>query len=170
MKQAPQQDRRLALPDGAHEMAAYLSTGLPVGALYGFERDDYDALRMVGEQLLRAGRSDEALPVLGELVMLQPLERRNLEALGHALRSQGRHEEALHFYNLSSMLDMEDPLPTFLCCECLIQLGRLDKAAEGLELVLEDCQRNGQKDLSRRAQGLLDLVRKGALTHPGTPS
>ncbi len=145
-----------------HSEALALVTHIAQGGTLDtlLERGDCDdeAVYSVGHQFYRQARYEDALRVFAWLVMRNNLERRFIYALAACLQMLGRHESAIQHYLNASLLNPDDPLAVFHACECLIALGRVAQAREGLVLVLELSRTPEHESIRKKGEGLIELI------------
>ena len=58
----------------------------------------------------------------------------------------------------ASLLDIEDPLPTFHTAECFLALSWKAEAKEALELVVEQSDTPALAEVKTRAESMLELL------------
>ncbi|QJC54942.1 Chaperone protein IpgC [Polaromonas vacuolata] len=133
--------------------------GATLGDLLGFEDCSYEALYALGHGFYGQTKYQDAMKIFGYLVMHNHLESRYISAFASSLQMLKRYEEAITYYSLVSVMDMSDPVPTFHTCECLLALGHIPEASQGLELVIEQSQAPERIDLKERAQARLDIIK-----------
>ena len=147
----------------AAQITDLLMKGGNLGMLVDYSPQDYDVMYAVAHGHYAQGRYEDALKLFGHLAMMDPLERRFLNAYAACLQMVKRHEDALKFYGMVSAMDMTDPAPTFHLCECMIALGRTEDARAGLEVVIAQCPRAEHTTLRESARGLLALLARPAV-------
>lgn len=139
-----------------------LMHGETLGYLHGLDEHDHETLYAVALEFYNQARYDEALTLFRFLMTLNHLEERYIGAYAACLQMHKEYEQALVYYSMASVFDLSDPKPTFHTCECLIALGRIDEAHEGLGMVIEQCVEPHHEALARRAQALRDLIEQQA--------
>lgn len=144
----------------AEQIAELLFNGGTLGSVYDYNDQDYEVLYALGHSLYAQTRYPDAVKVFGFLVMHNHLEGRFMSAFAASLQMVKNYQEAIKYYTMASVMDMSDPAPTFHTCECMIALGMLKEAHEGLGMVVAQCQDDTQKALKERAQALLALLDK----------
>lgn len=120
-----------------------------------------ETLYSLGHSLYMQRRFPDAARIFGHLAAQDCTDRRYLLACAGALQMAGAYGEAVSMYTMATLMDMTDPTPCFRTCECLMALDLKAEAAEGLEIVVRQC--NGDPayaELGARAQAMLDLVRQ----------
>jgi len=70
----------------------------------------------------------------------------------------GRHALAIQHYLVATTLDPRDPVALLHSCECLIALGRVAEASEGLAMVPERCLAVRHDSVFQKSQGLMALI------------
>ncbi|MPM18178.1 hypothetical protein SDC9_64584 [bioreactor metagenome] len=138
------------------------------GSLFGYEESDYEVLYALGHSLYSQARYQDAMRIFGFLVVNNQLEKRFFNAFASSLQMLQRHAEAIQYYSMASLLDIDDPLPTFHTAECFIALNCKAEAKEALKFVVEQSTAPSMAEVKTRAQSLLDLlgdVPPAAATH-----
>lgn len=144
----------------AEKVTAALTGGATLGSLIGYSEQEYEAVYTLGHNLYSQARYDDAIKVFAFLIMNNPLEMRFVNAFAACQQMLKRFDEAIAYYSLASVMDMQDPRPTFHTAECLIALGRLKEASAALGFVIAQSERSQRPALKLRAQTLLDLLGK----------
>lgn len=141
-----------------------LATGGTLGQACGMTSEDFEGLYAVGYGLYQQGRYADAFRIFGLLVTQNHLEPRFLMAFAGCHQKLGHYQAAIDTYSIASLLDLDDPKPTLRTCECLIAMGRLGEALDGLELLLADCKPGRHDGIQRKAEGLIALLRGRGIT------
>lgn len=149
----------------AEQIAELLLNGGTLGSVYDYNDQDYEVLYALGHSLYGQGRYFDAMKAFGFLVMHNHLERRFMNAFAASLQMIKSYEEAIKYYTLASVMDMSDPAPTFHTCECMLALGMVAQAREGLGMVIGQCKDAAHGPLKERAEALLALLDKQAPAH-----
>ena len=145
--------------DTPEKIVDILSQGITLGNLLNFSDEEYEALYALGYSFYNQAQYSDASKFFSYLLMHNPTEKRFITALGSSLQMLKRYEEAIQYHCMASVMDMDDPLPTFHTAECFIGLGHKKEAAEALEQVLLQCEGNPHWiELTHRSQALLSLV------------
>ncbi|MDE3084797.1 MAG: tetratricopeptide repeat protein, partial [Verrucomicrobiota bacterium] len=119
----------------------------------------YGVQTNLGNALLKAGHTDEAIAELRKAVQLDPDSAQIRTILAHALVQAGRSDEAIAQLERAVTLDPQDNIAQHNLATALVRAGRLDEAASRFEIVLT----NNPKDIdARNSYGLL-LGRMGQL-------
>lgn len=140
------------------QVSNLLLSGGSIGMALGLDEQDYETLYTVGHYFYRQGRYADACKVFSYLVMFDHLERRFLGALAASHQMLKNYKEAIEFYSLSSVMDLDDPVPTFHTGECLLSLGLVTEAREALEMVVLQSNSPRHEKLRQRASRLLELL------------
>lgn len=148
---SPTQD----LPVEALEL---LSQGGSLGTIFGYTDDEYEALYALGHNHYGQQRYLDAAKCFGFLVANRAVEPRYMAAFASCMQMLGQYQEAIQYYSLASVLDLEDPLPTFHTAECFIALEMPEQAREALALVVAQCLQPSLQELGQRARALLELL------------
>lgn len=140
------------------QLGELLLAGGTLGDVYDYDEQDYEVLYALGHSLYSQGRYQDAVKAFGFLVLHHHLERRYLSAFAASLQMVKRYEDALCHYSMASVLDLDDPLPTFHSAECLLALGRVDEAHQAMALVLKQVGGEEHAALRERARTLSTLI------------
>ncbi|WP_159910924.1 SycD/LcrH family type III secretion system chaperone [Pantoea sp. 18069] len=135
-----------------------LSHGGGLGTIFGYTDDEYEALYALGHNHYSQQRYLDAAKCFGFLVAHKSLEPRFMNAFASCMQMLKRYQEAIQYYSTASVLDLEDPLPTFHTAECFIALEMPEQAREALVLVIAQCRQPQWEALRQRAQALLKLL------------
>ncbi len=119
---------------------------------------DDEMVYATGYSLYTRGMDAPAMTVFGLLVARNPFEPRYIKAFAASLKKLGRAEGALQQYLCAASLDTEDPAPILHACECLISLGRLAEAREGLEMIQSSAPGSPHDRIAMKARGLRHLI------------
>ncbi len=128
------------------------------GSLFGYEDSDYEVLYALGHSLYSQARYEDAMRIFGFLVVNNQLEKRFFNAFASSLQMLERYTEAVQYYSMASLLDIEDPLPTFHTAECFLALSWKAEAKEALELVVEQSDTPALAEVKTRAESMLELL------------
>jgi type III secretion system low calcium response chaperone LcrH/SycD len=142
----------------AEQITELLLAGGTLGTVYDYTDQDYEVLYALGHSLYSQGRYMDAMKAFGFLVIHNHLERRFMNAFAASLQMIKSYEEAIKYYTMASVMDMSDPVPTFHTCECMIALGMVDDARQGLGMVIGQCKSPQHDGLKSRAEALLGLI------------
>lgn len=146
----------------AAALSEHLLQGGTLGDLHGFSEQDYEAMYTVGHGMYSQQRYDDALKVFRLLVACDPMDRRFHQAVASSLQMTGEFELAIGSYSMASIMNINDPVPTFHTAECLAALGRVADAREALAIVIEQSSDPAYGPLRIRAEGLLTLLSRAA--------
>ena len=140
------------------QMLELLSHGTSLGDIMGYSETEYEALYALGHNHYSQERYLDALKCFGFLVAHNTMERRYLSAFACTLQMLKRYREAIQYHSVASVMDLEDPLPTFHTAECFVALEMHQEAREALKLVLAQCDAPQWSELQERSQALLALL------------
>lgn len=121
--------------DGMNLLDRLLS-GETIGMLSGRSIESVEAMYYLAHTFYGQGKYAEALKIFGILVIENHVDRRFHGGLAACMQMLRRHEEALKYYGISSMLDLTDPDPVIHMAECYLALGERAKARESLDYAL----------------------------------
>lgn len=159
-------DTRAPIPENLPEQVAeLLAAGGTLGSVYEYDDTDYEVLYALGHSLYSQARYEDALRTFGFLVTHNHLEKRFMNAFAASLQMLKSYNEAIKYYSMASLMDMEDPLPTYHTAECMLALGWRTEAREALECVVVQSEEQGLAELHGRAQAMLDLLDTQAAAH-----
>lgn len=144
----------------ASEITELLAHGGTLGSIYDYTEADYEVLYALGHSLYSQARYFDAMKAFGYLVVHNHLEKRFLMAFASSLQMLKVYQDAIKYYSMATVMDMTDPKPIFHVAECLLGLGMVKEAKEGLEVALGQCQGDVHEPLKARVQALLDLISK----------
>ncbi|MDB5798403.1 MAG: CesD/SycD/LcrH family type secretion system chaperone [Paucimonas sp.] len=136
-----------------------LTKGKTLGELAGYTPEAMNTLYTNGYALYKQGKYAEACEAFRALVVFNHLDRRVFAAYAASLQMLCRYDEAVNYYALAAMMDVNDPAPVFHCAECLLAMNKKEEALASLEHVL-DIPPRGAADLEfgERARALMDLL------------
>lgn len=152
----------------AERLTHALLSGETLGSLRGMTEKDLEAIYSVARQLYAQARYRDARKLFELLMKLNHLEGRYFMAYAACLQMLKQYEPALLYYTMATAFDLSDPKPTFHSCECLIALGRVPEACEGLDIVIEQSDQPAHANLRQRAQALRALIEQQAAATEGS--
>lgn len=144
-------------------LGEFIIQGGTLGQVMEVEADEYEALYAVAHAALQAARYQEAADTFGMLVSLNPYQTRFLQAYATSLQMLGRYEDAIVYFSLASMLDLDDPRPFFHIAQCMLARRMPEQALEALDQALPRCEHHPA--LQARAQAMRDLIVGGQAHH-----
>lgn len=150
-----------ALPfnvESSAQVLELLSRGGGLGTIFGYTEDEYEAMYALGHSHYSQQRYLDAAMCFSFLMAHQSLERRFITAFAACMQMLKHYQDAIQYYSMASLLDLQDPLPTFHTAECFIALELPEQAGEALALVVAQCQSPHWQTLRQRAQALLELL------------
>lgn len=136
-----------------------LHGGATLGSLTGMQAEHYDMLYAQAYRLYSAGRHADAEKVFSFLVTRNPHDTRFTFGLGACLQAQGEWEQAMGMYACVLPLDIENPVPPFHICECMVALGRTTEAMDVLEELIQRITQPEHEELKQRSQAMLALLK-----------
>ena len=98
--------------------------------------DYYDALELLGTELVKAGRFDEALPLLGRAVAINPRAAKSFYAAGVAHLRLDHPQEALEPLTQAGSLNAASPNPPMMQGIAHEKLGQLAEAEAAFKRAL----------------------------------
>lgn len=138
------------------KLGEFIIQGGTLGQALAVDSDEYEALYAVAHAAYQAARYQEAADTFGMLVSLSPYQTRFLQAYATSLQMLGRYEDAIVYFSLASMLDLDDPRPFFHIAQCMLARRMPEQALEALDQALPRTE--GLPALQARAQALRDLI------------
>lgn len=150
-----------SLPEKVGEL---LAQGATLGWIQNYDEADYEALYALGHNLYSQARYQDAVRIFGFLVLQNHLEPRYMNAYASSLQMVGNYLEAIKSYSIASLMDMEDPLPTFHTAECMLALNMVTEAREALGFVISQCKAPQYAPLQARAEAMLALLQSPTAT------
>lgn len=142
-------------PSLAEQALELLSHGTGLGDIMGYSDTEYEALYALGYNHYSQERYLDAAKCFGFLVAHNTMEPRYMSAFACSLQMLKRYREAIQYHSTASVMDLEDPLPTFHTAECFIALEMHQEAREALTLVLAQSNTPQWQDLRQRSETLL---------------
>lgn len=135
----------------------FLAAGGKLGDLYQYSDTDYEAVYVLGHNFYSQGRYEDALKAFGFLMTNNHWDRRFVFSFAACCQMLKRYEEAVRCYTMASVMDIDDPVPSFHTAECLIMLGMKKEAAELFAMVIDQCGPQ-HVELKGRAEGLRAML------------
>lgn len=132
----------------------FFSKGGTLGSARSFDAAHYEALYALGHNLYSASRYEDALQVFAFLSRHNHLEPRYLNAYAGSLQMVKSYAEAITFYSLASLMDIDNPLPTYHTAECMLALGWVTEAQQALDFVLSQSDASEYAELHSMAQAM----------------
>lgn len=136
-----------------------LQGGTTLGELAGMQPEHYEMLYASATQLYSAARYEDAEKIFTFLCIRNPRDQRFVFGLAACQQVQGKWEEAMTLYALLVPRDIENPVPPFHICECLVGLGQLAEAVDVLQDLVQRMPRAEHAELKQRASAMLSLLK-----------
>ena len=149
----------------AAQLQVQLHAGLTLGDILGVTESELEAAYTIAHRFYEIADYPQAERMFTLLMINNPLDKRFGFSLGATLQMQGKYDDAIVRYGMSSLLDPADPKPSYHTAECLLHKGEPQDALDMLELCLERAQGPAHDDLRQRTLALQQLLRtapKGA--------
>ena len=125
----------------------------------GYTEREFEALYAMGYNLYNQAKYGDALLVFGFLLMHDQFGRKYYKAMGSCQQMLKRYEDAIRNYSMASLLDLQDPEPTFHTAECMVALGMVQEAREALDMVERQTRdKPERKAMHDRAEAMLKLL------------
>ncbi|MDB5839527.1 MAG: CesD/SycD/LcrH family type secretion system chaperone [Herminiimonas sp.] len=143
-------------------LAEHLVGGNTLASLLGISEESQEALYALGYNLYNQGRYDDAMHTFGFLLLHNHRDRRFYKGFGSCLQMQKRYQDALKYYGIASIMDLNDPVPVFHSAECLLAMSKVDEAIEALHFVQQTTKAvEAHAELAARVEGILQLLVDG---------
>lgn len=124
-----------ALREGLAEIKnLFLDGKLSLGEIGGFSKKEMDGAFATACRYVEMGQVQQALQIIGTLLVLYPYEARFLQVAGICMQRLKRWDAADMFYTMAYNVDSSDPMTLIYWGETCIMSGTKD---EGLEYVRE---------------------------------
>lgn len=120
-----------AIDEAIRKLGEDLEEGKPLSGK-AFSKDDIEMLYAMGYHLFNAGDYKGANQVFHQLVISEPLEKKNWFSFASSLQMEKEYDRALIGWSMSALLDDADPMPHFHAAEALISLEKGDEATKAL--------------------------------------
>lgn len=140
------------------KIAEFLSLGGTLAQAQDHDENYLESLYQIGHNRYSNTHYRDAKMIFGYLAMQNHREPRYMNAYASSLQMLGDFKEAIKFYSIASLLDIEDPLPTFYTAECMMALDFIAEAREALGFVVEQCNAPRHFELKARAEAMLALL------------
>lgn len=142
----------------SEQVLELISHGGSVGSIFDYSETEYEAMYSLGHSHYSQERYLDAAKCFGFLVTNNTQEPRFISAFGCSLQMLKLYHDAIQYHSLASLLDLEDPLPTFHTAECFVALGMPDEAREALAQVVLQCKLPRWQELRQRSEAWLKLL------------
>ncbi len=121
------------------------------------EKKDMDALYVITEMQLQAGKYEDAFRMFNVLCMLNPQDPRFLFGGAMARQKLGDYTTASIYYYLAAVLDYDNPTPMLHLSECLMALKDKEIAKNILQQTVELAEKSAEyATISQRAKTILE--------------
>lgn len=137
---------------------------------HAYAPEDLMTVAGIGYDFLMAGVLDEAQDIFEGLCAVDKKNGYFHLALGLVFDQRGELHKADEYYIKAAQLDPTDPRPDLNRAEIRMTLRRLDDAERYLMRGLEKARRTNEDDLVRKAETLLNHVRRRKAAQPGPRS
>lgn len=156
---APMQSQATPTIEQGAALVELLISGNTLSSLLGRSEKSQEALYHVAYVFYGQAKYTEAMRMFAYLLANNHLDRRFYMGFAGCMHMLDRHEEALKYYGIASLLDLTDPLPAMHMAECHIALGRHGQARESLEYGLYQGRAGTSHGAAvTRMEGLLALL------------
>lgn len=137
---------------------ALISNGVSLGCILDYNETEYEAMYALGHNHYNQKHYLDAAKCFGFLVTNNTTEPRFMKAFACSLQMLKNYRDAIQYHSLASLMNLEDPLPTFHTAECFVALAMPEEAREALTLVISQCGQPQWEELRQRSQALLSLL------------
>jgi type III secretion system low calcium response chaperone LcrH/SycD len=155
----------VALEKLDERLLEYVAQGIVLTGDLDLDDEDLESLYGFGHLLYQQRRFSDAAKVFAFAALQSCTERRFVIAWAAALQMTGDYLSAIQLYTLASTSDPTDPQSCFHTCECLVALGRVQDAREGLRIVIRQCEFGAHAQLAARALAMLELLERPLGSH-----
>lgn len=142
----------------SEQVLELLSNAGGLGNIFDYTDKEYEAVYALGHSHYNQERYLDAAKCFGFLVAHNSLESRFMNAFAASMQMLKLYGDAIQYYSAVSLMDLEDPLPTFHTAECFLALKMPEEAREALTLVIAQCKTPQWQELRQRSQALLELL------------
>jgi type III secretion system low calcium response chaperone LcrH/SycD len=143
----------------AAQLQEQLHAGLTYGDILGVTEAELEAAYAVAHRFYEVADYEQAERMFNLLVINDPFDKRFGFSLGATLQMQGKYDDAIVRYGMSSLLDPKDPQPCYHTAECLLHKGERQDALDMLDICLDRAKDPAHDDLRQRALALQQLLR-----------
>lgn len=149
-------------PNRAHDyiqaVLTYVIKGGTLGELSDYSERELEVMYVMGTDLYAQSKYEDAAQVFAFLMESNYMDRRFSFSVAACMQVLGRYEDAIFHYTIASLLDCDDPYPTFHTAECMCALKMYNDASQCFKLVEEECTIKNI-DLGKRATVMLNKLR-----------
>jgi type III secretion system low calcium response chaperone LcrH/SycD len=148
-------------------LVARMMQGETITNMLGYTGESQQKTYAAGYSLYNQGKYEEALSLLGLVLLQNHLEPRYHMAFAACLHMLKRHEDALVYYAIAAAANPADAEPVLRSAQCLIELSRFDEAAEKLRSLETRLQSDAERaELRGRIAPVLEQLarRQGLVT------
>ncbi len=142
----------------SEQVLELLSHGVGLGTIFDYSDSEYEAMYALGHSHYSQERYLDAAKCFGFLVAHNTMEPRFLSAFASTLQMLRHYRDAIQYHSTASIMDLEDPLPTFHTAECFLALKMPEQAREALALVIAQCDKPQWLELRDRCEALMRLL------------
>ena len=135
-----------------------ISNGVSLGSIFDYSDNEYEAMYALGHSHYSQQRYLDAAKCFGFLVTNNTTEPRFVSAFASSLQMLKQYRDAVQYHCLASIMDLENPLPTFHTAECFIALTMPEEARQALTAVISQCNAPQWQELRERSEALLELL------------
>ncbi|MEO0317647.1 MAG: hypothetical protein RL404_1324 [Pseudomonadota bacterium] len=144
------------------EVLDNLAKGAKLGAAFGIEDRQLEAVYAIGLGQYQQGRYDDAMKLFAFISFHDPTFMKAFKGIGSCLQMLGRHQEALVYLGLAIIDDDSDLQTAVQIAESLVHVGQREDAHLLLKRITRELARHGGNDYTqRKAEGLVALLVQG---------
>lgn len=122
--------------EAAQAVIDFLMSGQTLADAWGHTVESVETVHYLAYAFYAQAKYEQSMRLFGYLLTTNHLDRRYYSGFAACMHKLRRHEEALKYYGLASVLDLTDPEPVMRSAECYMALGNIPKARFSLDYAL----------------------------------
>jgi type III secretion system low calcium response chaperone LcrH/SycD len=126
--------------DAVKAIMDLLSSGCTLAEALGHTVESVETVHYLAYTFYSQAKYDQAMRLFAYLLTTNHVDRRYYSGFAACMHKLNRHEEALKYYGIASVLDLTDPEPVMHCAECFMALGNVPKARFSLDYALDQAR------------------------------
>lgn len=137
----------------------YLMSGQTMEGAVGRSVKSQEAAYHLAYTFYTQAKYAEAMRIFAFLLTSNHADRRFHNGFAACLQMQGRHQDAMKYYGIASMLDLTDPEPPLHTAECHLALGNRAEARQSLDYALTQARAHAHhRGFVERIEALLSFL------------
>ena len=145
----------------ADTVSNILNKNVPLFIVRGLQPKHMEALYAEGYFFYSQGKYKEALPLFKGLTFYHPIDQRGWLGAAGCYEMLKQYREALSYYSVAAVLNIDDPMPPLHAFDCYIALKDYPHALDCLEaVILLSSKKPEHEVLKKRAEVLRDALQK----------